>query len=158
MAKRLADAVRSWIKQHAPDERIPGDSKNDRLFDTWHEYGCILVNPHTGQAIWYVTVWGDVEHEDEAGQGDGAAYSHSLSMLRFPLEKLYDDASQYPPPCPVISRSGINELSRAMRSKMRLNRLSPKHPKSRLPQICYRLKSKNLSQRKTFQLNLLKQR
>lgn len=49
VAKRVADAVRSWIHQHAPDESIPGDKKNDRLFDTWQEYGCIQPNPHTGQ-------------------------------------------------------------------------------------------------------------
>ncbi|MFV0679098.1 MobH family relaxase [Ottowia sp.] len=102
VAKRASDAVRAWLKQHAPDEGIPGDSKNDRLFDTWQEYGCIQPNPQTGQAIWYVVVHGMGLEEAGAGQADqpgqgAGAYSNSLSMLRFPLAKLYDDASQYPP-------------------------------------------------------------
>lgn len=100
VAKRLADAVRAWIRHNAPDESIPGDNKNDRLFDTWQEYGCIQVNPASGQAVWYVTVHGQVEAL-EAAQGEGAepnGYSHSLTMLRFPLARLYDDESQYPPP------------------------------------------------------------
>ncbi|GKT25027.1 MobH family relaxase [Acidovorax sp. SUPP3334] len=103
VAKRLADGVRTWIKDHAPEEAVPGEAKNDRLFDTWQEYGCIEVNPHSGQAIWYVTVQGQAQ--DAAGQQEAAAthqdtaatgYSHSLTMLRFPLAKLYDDPSQYP--------------------------------------------------------------
>ena len=109
VAKRVADGVRAWIRQHAPDESIPGDNKNDRLFDTWQEYGCIQPNPHTGQAVWYVVVHGHglqeavasprAEEGADAGQGDveeGAAYSHSLTVLRFPLARLYDDAAQYP--------------------------------------------------------------
>lgn len=110
VAKRVADGVRAWIRQHAPDESIPGDSKNDRLFDTWQEYGCIQPNPHTGQAVWYVVVHGhgvpaaaasgQSEEGADAGQGaaeEGAAYSHSLTVLRFPLARLYDDPAQYPP-------------------------------------------------------------
>ncbi|GKS92660.1 MobH family relaxase [Acidovorax sp. SUPP2539] len=112
VAKRLADGVRTWIKDHAPEEAVPGEAKNDRLFDTWQEYGCIEVNPHSGQAIWYVTVQGQAQ--DAAGNADSATdpqeaaatpqdkaaagYSHSLTMLRFPLAKLYDDPSQYPQP------------------------------------------------------------
>lgn len=116
VAKRLADGVRNWIKDHAPEEAVPGEAKNDRLFDTWQEYGCIEVNPHSGQAIWYVTVQGQAQAQaqaqDAASSTDSAAspqetaathqdsaatgYSHSLTMLRFPLAKLYDDPSQYP--------------------------------------------------------------
>lgn len=88
VAKRLADQVREHVQQHAPDEPIPGESKNDRLFDTWQEYGCITPNPLTQQAIWYVIVQGE----------DGGGYRHRLTMLRFPLDKLWDDASQYPAP------------------------------------------------------------
>jgi len=95
VAKRLADAVRAWIKHNAPDESIPGDSKNDRLFDTWQEYGCILVNPASGQAIWYVTVHGQVQAEQ--GASGEADYCHNLTMLRFPLARLYDDEGLYPP-------------------------------------------------------------
>ncbi|WP_374008269.1 MobH family relaxase [Delftia lacustris] len=109
VAKRLADTTRAWIKTHAPDEAIPGEAKNDRLFDTWQEYGILQVNPQTGQAIWHVEVIGEVlpqaqegaAQEEGSGQEEGAGagqqYSHALSMLRFPLDKLYDDASLYPP-------------------------------------------------------------
>lgn len=99
VAKRVADAVRAWIRHNAPDESIPGDSKNDRLFDTWQEYGCIQVNPASGQAIWYVTVHGRAGAEEgESGQGEGeGSYNHNLTMLRFPLARLYDDEGLYPP-------------------------------------------------------------
>lgn len=86
VAKRLADSVRDHLKQHAPDEALPGESKNDRLFDTWQEYGCILANPATQQAVWYVRVNGK----------DGEGYSHVLTMLRFPLDKVWDSADQFP--------------------------------------------------------------
>ena len=104
VAKRLADSVRQHVKQHHPEESIPGDNKNDRLFDTWQEYNCIQLNPHSGQAVWYVQVHGGfetaaIEEGDDAPQGDEAVtnYSHSLTVLRFPLDKLYADASLYPP-------------------------------------------------------------
>ena len=93
VAKRAADSARTWIHEHAPDESIPGEAKNDRLFDTWQEYGCIRTNPQSGQAIWYVCVHGTAPD----GEGDGeATYCHDLSVLCFPLEKLYDDAGHYP--------------------------------------------------------------
>lgn len=106
VAKRLADAVRQHIRQHHPDEAVPGENKNDRLFDTWQEYGCIQPNPHSGQAIWYVLVQGSAVDGSEsvavapvqgAGENDGA-YSHSLTMLRFPLDKVFEEAVAYPPP------------------------------------------------------------
>ena len=93
VAKRLADAVRAWIHTRAPDEGIPGENKNDRLFDTWQEYGAIQLNPASGQAVWYVTVHGVAAD----GSAADAGYMHKLTMLRFPLERLYDDESQYPP-------------------------------------------------------------
>lgn len=88
VAKRLADTVRAHLAEHAPDEAVPGGAKNDRLFDVWQEYGCLTVNPVTAQAIWYVVVHGE----------DGDGYQHRLTMLRFPLEKLWDDPSKYPGP------------------------------------------------------------
>ncbi len=93
VAKRVADAVRQHIKQHAPDESVPGEAKNDRIFDTWQEHGCITPNPQTGQAVWYVVVKGG------AGEGatEGEAYEHALTMLRFPLERLFDSPQAYPP-------------------------------------------------------------
>jgi hypothetical protein len=90
VAKRLAYTVRDYIVTRAGDGAgIPGAEKNDRLFDTWQEYGQLMLNPQSGQAIWNVKVHGD------AGPG-GQGYCHSLSMLRFPLAKLWPDQSNYP--------------------------------------------------------------
>jgi integrating conjugative element relaxase (TIGR03760 family) len=100
VAKRLADGVRSHVKQHYPEESIPGENKNDRLFDTWQEYGCIQLNPQSGQAVWYVQVHGAVAApagESAGHAGEGATYSHSLTMLRFPLDNVFEDESLYPP-------------------------------------------------------------
>jgi integrating conjugative element relaxase (TIGR03760 family) len=98
VAKRLADATRSWIKSNAPDEAVPGDDKNDRLFDTWQEYGCLVPNPQSGQAIWYVTVHGEGEGGAAAQDVEASTgYAHSLSVLRFPLSKVYADPEHYPP-------------------------------------------------------------
>lgn len=85
VAKRLADAVREHIERGEPEDAagIPGRAKNDRLFDTWQDYGAIDVNPATGQAIWHVVV-------------EGEGYEHALAMLRFPLHRLYDDLARYP--------------------------------------------------------------
>jgi len=88
VAKRLADSVREWVKAHEPEEAIPGQAKNDRLFDTWQDYGVIDLNPVTGQAIWYVEVHGI--------EGEQGGYVHEFSMLRFPLPKLFQSESQYP--------------------------------------------------------------
>lgn len=87
VAKRLADAVREQIQKEEPEDAagVPGPNKNDRLFDTWQDYGAIDLNPVTGQAIWHVTV-------------EGEGYSHGLSVLRFPLHRLYDDPARYPAP------------------------------------------------------------
>ena len=82
-----SDAIRQryehqWSRTvRAGDEAgIPGENKNDRLCDCWQEYGQIMLNPQSGQAIWHVKVHGDAS---PGGQG----YGHSLSMLRFPLER-----------------------------------------------------------------------
>ncbi|HET9642263.1 MAG TPA: MobH family relaxase, partial [Burkholderiaceae bacterium] len=88
VAKRVADEVREHLKQQAPDEGVPGESKNDRLFDTWQEYGAVLTNPATEQAIWYVMVHGE----------DGGGYSNRLTVLRFPLSKIWGDPTLYPAP------------------------------------------------------------
>ena len=100
VAKRLADATRAWIKTQVPDEPVPGDAKNDRLFDTWQEYGCLMPNPQSGQAIWYVTVHGQASDPVATSAADtgreSAGYEHSLSVLRFPLEKVFADTQHYP--------------------------------------------------------------
>jgi integrating conjugative element relaxase (TIGR03760 family) len=80
VAKRLADSVREHIVARAGENAgIPGAAKNDRLFDCWQEYRAIEVNRMTDKAIWQVTVHGE----------DGEGYEHSLSMLRFPLAKVF---------------------------------------------------------------------
>jgi len=94
VAKRLADTVREWIKRNEPDETVPGDSKNDRLFDTWQDYGVIDLNPATGQAIWHVTVQGEASE----AAADRGGYEHDLAMLRFPLAKVFSHESKYPAP------------------------------------------------------------
>ena len=114
VAKRVADAARDWINKHEPNETMPGETKNDRLFDTWQEYGCILPNPHTGQAIWYVTVHGRpaetaIDADDGQALGQGA-YAHDLSVLKFPLEKVFDDPGKYPPN--MLGRIEIHEKQR----------------------------------------------
>ncbi|HEY0848829.1 MAG TPA: MobH family relaxase [Bradyrhizobium sp.] len=85
VAKRLADTVREEIAHANPDDgaSMPGPAKNDRLFDTWQDYGLLERNPDTGQAIWYVEV-----------RGEG--YAHEFAMLKFPLVKLFDSADDYP--------------------------------------------------------------
>ncbi|MDT3671750.1 MAG: MobH family relaxase [Aromatoleum sp.] len=85
VAKRLADTVREEIARAHPDDgaSIPGPAKNDRLFDSWQDYGLLECNPDTGQAIWYVEV-----------RGEG--YTHEFAMLKFPLAKLFDSADDYP--------------------------------------------------------------
>ncbi|RMX08233.1 hypothetical protein D8I35_03745 [Corticibacter populi] len=72
---------------------MPGETKNDRLFDTWQDYGLIERNPHSGQAIWHVAVHGQAADGQEQG-----AYTHSLSMLKFPLAKVFADPEHYPEP------------------------------------------------------------
>ncbi|MDX4957828.1 MobH family relaxase [Delftia acidovorans] len=94
VAKRLADSVREWIKRNEPDEAVPGDSKNDRLFDTWQDYGVIDLNPATRQAIWHVTVQGEASE----AAADRGGYEHDLAMLRFPLAKVFSHESKYPAP------------------------------------------------------------
>jgi hypothetical protein len=94
VAKRAADQVREHLNLHAPDEGVPGETKNDRLFDTWQEYGCITPNPHTQQAIWYVIVHG--KNQGDQDQDRSVPYSNRLTMLRFPLQKLWADPAQYP--------------------------------------------------------------
>lgn len=84
VAKRLADTVRKHIQEHHPDESIPGGNKNDRLFDTWQDYGLIEPNPSSGGAIWKVIVQGpDYELPP-------------FPVLKFPLHRLFDAPTQYP--------------------------------------------------------------
>ena len=83
VSKRLADEVRAYLAANESASGIPGPEKNDRLFDVWQEYGALIPNPDTGGAIWRVRV--RMEGFDQV-----------LTMLRFPLDKIYAEAERYP--------------------------------------------------------------
>lgn len=83
VSKRLADEVRKYLQANESGAGIPGEDKNDRLFDVWQEYGALVGNPDTGGAIWHVRV-----------EGDG--YVHNFTMLRFPLHVLFPSNDRYP--------------------------------------------------------------
>jgi integrating conjugative element relaxase (TIGR03760 family) len=78
VAKRVADEVRAYLVKNESPDAVPGSDKNDRLFDTWQEHGFCLSNPASGGAVWRVRV---------VGQN----YSHELTVLRFPLHKVFAD-------------------------------------------------------------------
>ena len=90
-AARLANAVRDYLVEHESAAGIPGEDKNDRLFDVWQDYGACLTNPSTGRAIFS----GHIEFDP----GIGTSYELP-AMLRFPLESLYPSAAQYPKAMP----------------------------------------------------------
>ena len=82
VSKRLADEVRKYLQANeSGDDGIPSD--NQRLFDTWQEYGAVVSNQQTGGAVWNVVI-------------EGEGYTHALTVLRFPLNVLYPSASAYP--------------------------------------------------------------
>jgi integrating conjugative element relaxase (TIGR03760 family) len=83
VSKRLADDVRSFLQERESSEGIPGKDKNDRLFDTWQEYGALIPTPEH-RAVWQATVVLD------------EGWEQPLTLLRFPLEKLYPSAARYP--------------------------------------------------------------
>lgn len=87
-AARLANEVRDWLKKTCPEEPVPGDTMNDRLFDTWQEYHACVVNPETNGAIWAASI-------EFAG---GQPSIHLGALLRFPLQLLYPAPSLYPAP------------------------------------------------------------
>ncbi|MBU1664562.1 MAG: TraI domain-containing protein [Gammaproteobacteria bacterium] len=81
VCKRTADELREYLQKNelaAPDGApgLPSSFKNDRIFDTFQEYGALTPNPATGGAVWTILV-------------SDAGWSHSLTMLRFPLEQVY---------------------------------------------------------------------
>lgn len=82
---RLADEVREYLAQHESAQGVPGRDKNDRLFDTWQEHGAVLAAPDGG-AVWRVNV-----------RCEAWAPPEPLTVLRFPLDRLYGDPSRYPP-------------------------------------------------------------
>lgn len=84
--KTVADAVRGYLEREETGESagagIPTD--NNRLFDTWQEYGAVRPNAK-GSALWDI----------EVRSGDQVK---TLNALCFPLEKLYAEATLYPKP------------------------------------------------------------
>lgn len=87
VAGTLADRVRAWMDQsevrHAGAAALPQD--NARLFDIWQDYGAVIPRPDGG-CIWKVAI--------EIG-----AWQETLTMLRFPLAKLYRTPADYPRHC-----------------------------------------------------------
>ena len=83
VSKRLADEVRRFLHAQG-DTAVPGEDKNDRLFDVWQEYGAVIPNPATGGAVWRARVEGaDYAHElDAAAVSAGApvAAGNPLSL------------------------------------------------------------------------------
>lgn len=82
VSKRLADEVRRFLQAQG-DHAVPGEDKNDRLFDVWQEYGAVVPNPVSGGAVWRARV-------------EGADYAHELTLLRFPLSRLWPHAARFP--------------------------------------------------------------
>ncbi|MFT4066687.1 MobH family relaxase [Paraburkholderia sp.] len=84
VAKTLAEAVRAWLarneRQQPGAAGIPAD--NNRLFDTWQEYGALVPTPEGG-AIWTVEV-------------TVGTWKQTFTVLRFPLDRLFADPGQYP--------------------------------------------------------------
>ena len=90
-AARLANAVRDYLVERESAAGIPGEDKNDRLFDVWQDYGACLTNPSTGRALF----GGRIEFDARIGT------SYELpAMLRFPIALLYPSAANYPKAMP----------------------------------------------------------
>jgi hypothetical protein len=83
VSKRLADEVRQFLIERESGEGIPGKDKNDRLFDTWQEYGA-LIPTGDNRAVWQITVALD----------DG--WTQKLTVLCFQLDKLFRSPASYP--------------------------------------------------------------
>jgi len=84
-AVRLANEVRDWLRLAYPDAPVPGEVMNDRLFDTWQEYGACKVNPDTQGAVWGAHI-----------EFTGGQTFYLGALLRFPLALLYPEPSLYP--------------------------------------------------------------
>jgi len=93
VSKRVADDVRAFLIERESGEGIPGKDKNDRIFDTWQEYGALITTPEN-KAIWSINVSLD----------DG--WSKDFTVICFSLDKLFADPSQYPKP--VAGRITVN--------------------------------------------------
>lgn len=83
VSKRLADEVRQFLTERESGEGIPGKDKNDRLFDTWQEYGA-LIPTSENRAVWQVMVSLD------------EGWEQKLTVLCFSLDKLFQSPVLYP--------------------------------------------------------------
>ncbi|MBU9478019.1 MobH family relaxase [Burkholderia multivorans] len=103
VAKTLAEAVRTYVAAHEEQRSgaagIPAD--NNRLFDTWQEYGAVVPTPEGG-AIWTITVTIGI-------------WKQTFTVLRFPLDRLYADPARYPRALPAGSLQVV-EVSAAPNS------------------------------------------
>ena len=91
-AARLANATREYLRAHESAAGIPGEDKNDRLFDAWQDYGACRTNAETGLALFGA----HVEFDPQIGNP-----GYDLpAMLRFPLALLYSSPAQYPAQMP----------------------------------------------------------
>lgn len=82
---RLADEVRGYLALHESLQGVPGKDRNDRLFDTWQEHGAVEPAPEGG-AVWRVRI-----------DCDGWSPPDALTVLCFPLDRLFADTPLYPP-------------------------------------------------------------
>lgn len=85
VSKRMADAVRAYLIAHEQrhDDAPSIPENNERLFDTWGEYGACITNPETSGTVWTARI-------------EMAGFSQRLTLLRFPLAKLYPEPGCYP--------------------------------------------------------------
>lgn len=86
VAGRIADELRTYLQDNEAEggAGLPGHDKNDRLFDTFQDYGACLATPE-GRAVWRVRV-------------EGPDYAHELTCLRFAVRTLFEDAARAPAP------------------------------------------------------------
>ncbi|MCA8057151.1 MULTISPECIES: MobH family relaxase [Burkholderia cepacia complex] len=102
VAKTLAEAVRHYLASNEAQQTgaagIPTD--NNRLFDTWQEYGALEPTPE-GVAIWTIAV-------------AIGAWKQTFTVLRFPLARLYADPARYPRALPA---GAIHVIESAAESK-----------------------------------------
>jgi integrating conjugative element relaxase (TIGR03760 family) len=87
VARRLSEEVRNYLKQNESSAGVPGDDKNDRMFDVWQDYGAVVIDETNGRAVWQISI------EGLAGE---TFKIDRMSVLRFPLATLFDDPAKYP--------------------------------------------------------------
>lgn len=83
VCKRLVEELRQALIAKGDGDGIPGPDKDDRIYDVFQEYGAVISNPLTHGAIWHIRI--ELEQ-----------WASDMRVLRFPLEKLYREPSQYP--------------------------------------------------------------